>query len=769
MISSPPIFPFPLCVHSRKRVLSMKTGGQITRIFLFSTVCSVLAISAAAQQPAGRSDDVVRVNTELVQTDFMVFDKQGNFVDGLKRDQFTLKIDGKPRDISFFDRIAAGSRNEEAQLAAARGASVSAPGKGLAVPLDRGRIVLFFLDDLHLSPSSVSQTRGLLKKFIDREMRQNDQAAIASVSGQLGFVQQVTDNKAVMLAAVDRLRVQQSTTRSSEYPPMSEYQALQIQQHDTDVFEFFVDALIKQEPMLPRHTAEEMISARASQLVEEGSSYTTRTLATLKGFVDTTRSMPGRKIIFFVSDGFFLDRNNSNNYDRLQLITAAAARSGVVIYSIDARGLATGLPDASMSVAADPSGRLTRASMGELRASQDAMNALASDTGGRAFFNSNALSAAVTTALKETSVYYLLAWRPENEEQRNPKFRKIDLSVSGRSELVVRFRRGFGETGSDTATKVAKDSGGAPASKAPNEQINAVLRAPYPTSSLPVAIALNFLDTTQYGGTLTTSIKVGTRSLAVESQAGASPTAVVDVAGLVLNDQGKSVSTFNKRFTIKITPNGAAIKPPDNVFYNHFALIKPGLYQVRVAAVDVKNETSGSAYQWIEIPDLQSKALTLSSLIVGERKSDSELAQVDPSSNESAKPAEIRQVSLNVDHYFARSSYLRFLTFIYNATTSPVTASAPGDPSGGSVPTSAVKVAAPDLAVQVQVFRDNEPVITTPLHKINTEGQPDLQRLSYAADVMLNDLQPGAYVLQVTVIDRLAKASATQKLSFQVE
>jgi VWFA-related protein len=749
--------------------LSMKTGGLITRIFLLSTVCSLLAVPAAGQQPAGRSDDVVRVNTELVQTDFMVFDKQGNFVDGLKRDQFTLKIDGKARDISFFDRIAAGSRNEEAQLAAARGASVSALGKGPAVPLDRGRIVLFFLDDLHLSPSSVSQARELLKKFIDREMRQNDQAAIASVSGQLGFVQQVTDDKAVMLAAVDRLRAQQSTTRSNEYPPMSEYQALQIQQHDIDVFEFFVDALIKQEPMLPRQTAGEMVNARASQLLEEGSSITTRTLATLKGFVDTTRSMPGRKIIFFVSDGFFLDRNNSNNYDRLQLITAAAARSGVVIYSIDARGLATGLPDASTSVAFDPSGRLSRGSMGELRASQDVMNALASDTGGRAFFNSNALSAAVTTALKETSVYYLLSWRPENEEQRNPKFRKIDLSVSGRPELVVRFRRGFGETGSDTATKVAKDSGSAPASKPPNEQINAVLRAPYPTSSLPVAIALNFLDTTQYGGTLTTSIKVGTSSLAVESQAGAPPTAVVDVAGLVLNDQGKSVSAFNKRFTIRITPNGAMIKPPDNIFYNHFALIKPGLYQVRVAAVDVKNETSGSAFRWIEIPDLQSKELALSSLIVGERRGESELAQADPSSNESAKPAEIRQVSLNVDHRFARSSYLRFLTFIYNATAGSLAAPASSDPSGASIPTSAVKVGAPDLAVQVQVFRDNEPVITTPLHKINTDGQPDLQRVSYAADVALNDLQPGAYVLQVTVIDRLAKASATQKLSFQVE
>ena len=69
----------------------------------------------------------------------------------------------------------------------------------------------------------------------------------------------------------------------------------------------------------------------------------------------------------------------------------------------------------------------------------------------------------------------------------------------------------------------------------------------------------------------------------------------------------------------------------------------------------------------------------------------------------------------------------------------------------------------------VQVFRDNEPVITTPLHPIATEGMKDLQRIPYGADLALKDLSTGAYVLQVTVIDRRAKASATQRFSFQIE
>src|SRR5262245_57701835 len=114
------------------------------RLVLVPVTCLVFAaVTSAQQQQPTPGDDVVRVSTELVQTDFMVFDKQGNFIDGLKSDQFVLKIDGKQHPIAFFDRIAAGTRNEEAQLAAARGTTGGA--KPSAVPLDRGRTVMFFL------------------------------------------------------------------------------------------------------------------------------------------------------------------------------------------------------------------------------------------------------------------------------------------------------------------------------------------------------------------------------------------------------------------------------------------------------------------------------------------------------------------------------------------------------------------------------------------------------------------------------------------------
>jgi len=132
---------------------------------------------------------------------------------------------------------------------------------------------------------------------------------------------------------------------------------------------------------------------------------------------------------------------------------------------------------------------------------------------------------------------------------------------------------------------------------------------------------LNFIDTAESGLSLTTSIDVRTTSLTLEPVNGIT-TGVLDLGGAILNDQGKSVATFNKRFTIRGPADPTVAKPPEHILYNHFAAIKPGLYQVRVAAIDAKRGTSGSAHGWIEIPDLQSKKLTLSTLIVSEKKED---------------------------------------------------------------------------------------------------------------------------------------------------
>ncbi len=375
--------------------------------------------------------------------------------------------------------------------------------------------------------------------------------------------------------------------------------------------------------------------------------------------------------------------------------------------------------------------------------------------------------------MQESSVYYLLAWRPDSEEQRSPRYRQIEVSVVGHREWLVRFRRGFGDL--EPAKIAAQPKRGkqpAPIVTLPIDELRATLRSLYPESALPVSLTLNFLNIPQRGSVLATSLKIATDRLVLES-VGGTQAANIDIAAVILDTQGKVVSSFENRLTMKVNSPDIKSPPPDSVSYNHFAAIKPGLYQVRVAAREAKGGRSGSGFQWIEIPDLESKTLALSTLIVGERKQGAEgQPRVDPSKPGADKDP-FDQVRLNVDHHFSRTSRLRFLTFVYNAFGAMPVVPTPESPGSSQenaamIPTSGT-APAPDLAVQVQVFRDNEPVITNPLHKVSLEGIADLSRVPYAAELTLDGLRPGRYVLQVTVIDRIAKTSASQRFAFEVD
>jgi VWFA-related protein len=141
---------------------------------------SALVLCVFGRVAAGRQADeeVVRVNAELVQVGVSVFDGQGRFVDGLKREDFELRVDGRAVPITFFENIVAGSlRDRLARAAAGEAAPVKAAAPS---PSRRQPTVVFFLDDRHLSPDSVARMRRMLLDFIDREMGEDDLVAVAS-------------------------------------------------------------------------------------------------------------------------------------------------------------------------------------------------------------------------------------------------------------------------------------------------------------------------------------------------------------------------------------------------------------------------------------------------------------------------------------------------------------------------------------------------------------------------------------------------------------
>lgn len=722
---------------------------SFARAMYLLAVCVLVAWSSAvrAQQPqqtpspSRRQEDVVRVYTELVQTDVMVFDKQGRFVKDLTRDNFELRIDGKPRPIQAFELITAGS-NEESQLAAARGATTVNLQR--PVPLDRGRIVFFYVDDFHMDPSSFPMARKVINHFIDKEMGQNDQVAISSATGQVGFLQQLTNDRAVLRAALERLTYRGYSTKDMDRPPMSEFHAVLIDRYDRDVTEFFVTEMMRQNPGLSRDSALHIVRGRATAIIQQAAMFNTNTLVGLERLVRGAKELPGRKVVFFLSGGFLIENRRGDSISKIRDVTSAAAKSGVVIYSMDTRGLVASLTDASTEAPFDPTGRLISSGQGELTATQDGMNALAADTGGKAIFNTNDLTQGLAPALKETSVYYLLAWKPDEEAQKEKRFRNIEVKLINRPNLSVRVRKGYSDVEPEPAVAAQPTASPTPAKSAP-AKLRESISAAYPQRGLPILMSTDFYDVAGKGPTLSTAIQIPVEFLAFSEPTNGKSTATVDVSGVFFDDKGAAKGSFLERIVAtSMLPSSTSLADRD-ITFTYPAKLPPGLYQVRVAARDDKSGRIGSAHAWFEIPDLTQKKLTMSSVLLGERRQQ----QQPLTTVSSTGPPAVSPIAMSASHRFQRDSMLRFLVFAYNA-----------------VPSTADQK--PDVAIQVQVVRDDQPVITTALRKIAMDQNTDLSRLPYAAEIPLNDLPTGRYQLHVTLIDRVSKQSTTRQTHFDI-
>jgi len=342
-----------------------------------------------------------------------------------------------------------------------------------------------------------------------------------------------------------------------------------------------------------------------------------------------------------------------------------------------------------------------------------------------------------------------LAWKPEGETQHaSNKFHRIEVKVIGKPNLVVQVRRGFFDVEPEPAVaksnkpKQPESNKAADNKKLPDSDLRNKLGGTFPERGIPVSLNLTYLNTSDRGWLLTTMMEVPSAFLTFED-VGGKQVATVEVAGLFFNDRGQPGGSFTKNITLEAQPD--YVSGRGSVRYSYPLFLPTGMYQVRVAARDPKTGRIGSAHEWIVIPEMKPAQLGLSSLLIGLRPTSA------VGSNSETSQTMASSLEVNVGHRFSRDGNLRFAIFVYNATAAPAPESKP------------------DLALQLLMVRDEQPVVTTPLKKISTEGVTDLARIPYAGEVPLAGLAAGRYLLKVTVIDRISKQSASQETRFEIE
>ncbi len=740
-------------------------------------LCLLCSALARAQQTEPE-EDVVRITSELVQTDVAVFDKRGRFVEDLRPEQFELQVNGRPQAVTFFEHVRAGSRSEAAQLSAARTRGL-APEKTTGPNLPAGsepagRLIFFFVDDLHLSNASIGRARTALQRYVEQAMNPNDQVAIVSASGQIGFLQQLTDNPSVLRAAIERLGYKGTTDAYGGKTQITEYMASQVlDSGNRELYAYLLESTKLEQQMGPGsrhgdHTLAASYSAaphlrnRLRQVRAQGRMATAGTLDALRSLMLSSAALPGRKLVFFLSDGFLLNERSAGANKTLRAVTQTAAQAGVVVYTLNLQETSFGpgsSVDASTNDYIDLSARRVATAFGEMSTVKEPLQIIADQTGGRAIFNSDSIEESVRQAISETADYYLLAWRPDSPELREEGAR-LKVSVKGHPEWRVRLRAASFNvpaaaveqpaqpsrtpTARPGATEsVVKSKGGGDVAKAaevksegnekPDDgELLAALGALYPRKGLPVALSVGYLDTGEQGTVLNVSMQLG-RAVFDFGSTGAKGKALVDVAGAAIDDRGR-FGSFKQLLTV--TPDAAGGDASQPVIWHQRLRLKPGLYQVRVALRERATGRVGSAMQWVEIPDLSKGEFALSSIFLGKRD-----PQAASAKGESSGP---RAVAVDVDRRFVRASVLRFQTYVYNAARA----------IGG-------------VQLQAQVFRGSTPVINTRPFEVPAAADP--ARMPFWSELALEQLPPGHYVLRLTATDRTTNRTAVERVGFYVE
>jgi len=380
--------------------------------------------SAQQQQPApveNDEEDVVRITSNLVQFDAVVTDKKGRLVTDLKPEDFEVSIGGRKQEITNFSFVL----NETPTTPGAQPSNAAPRERAAPVvpparlrPEQVHRTIALVVDDLGTSYEDIISVRRALKNFVDEQMQPGDLVAILRTAAGMGALQQFTNDKRLLYAAIERVRWNPSHGSINTFAPVT-----------TDPINIIPQAAGpgSLDPSLDRPPTQ------LDRLRQEV--FAIGTLGALGFAVRGLKSLPGRKSVVLFSDALRIynrEQTITRVQDALDNLIDLANRAAVSFYTVDARGLQTLTPTAQDDVGGDTGPFLQSGDEGETNKlflaglhtgsaerrrdffeSQEGLRYLASRTGGEFVGNNNDLNRGVRRALQDSGNYYLIGFVPD--------------------------------------------------------------------------------------------------------------------------------------------------------------------------------------------------------------------------------------------------------------------------------------------------------------------------------------------------------------------
>src|SRR6201996_6111059 len=673
---------------------------------LLALSVSGLVAQDQSQPPQGDSQGsfTLKVNSDLVLTNIVVRDKKtGEVVRGLKASDFQVFENGKPQSIISFDFQSvdhAAPLNEATINGKSPNNIMGNMNRNVtSAQLRNHRLIVMFFDITSMQPEDLERAQDAARNYVNKQMHPADLVAVVSLDQSLSVDQDFTANKQLLLRAVNAY----SGTQGAGF--QSGATSTTNQTEDTTAF-----------------TPDEE---------EYNDVNTDRELFAFEDIAHSLAYINEKKSLLYFSGG--IQRDGIENQASLHAAINASVRANLSIYSVDARGLEAISPlgDASTGSLRGTSGYNGAAVQNNLDSNfntQEVMATLSSDTGGKAFFDSNDFSPAFQKIQQDTSAYYVVGFR-STDPTKDGRFRRLSIKVN-RPDLKLEYRTGYyapadyRHANHDERERQLQEQ---LASDLPATDVEVYLQAYYfrsdtgagqPRFYVPVSLIVP--------GSQIPFVKGGDRSKAT-----------LDIIGELKNTAGQDMAEI--RQTVQLAIDDSQQVSRKNIQYTPNLSLPLGKYHLKFVVRENQTGRMGSFETDINLPDLKKFPLKLSSVVLSSQRSAAGKKDEDnPLTNGGFTWVP------NVAHVFRTDQHMYLLYEVY-------------DPANGGAKVTPASTAAGKPGVKVltsiEFLQGTTKVFETPLVEANSVNVPGRGAVAFAFDVPLDRLNAGLYICQVNVID----------------
>jgi VWFA-related protein len=566
-----------------------------------------------------------KATTTLVTIDAVVTDAEGRHVTNLTADDFEVVQRRRRRalrQVAYVPLVSAAAPLTVSAPAAEAAAlpPSSSPALSLALAPEPKRItrtVAVVVDDLGLSFESTVAVRRALYRFVDEHVRPGDLVAVLRTSGGIGALQQFTTDRRLLREAIDRVQwTVLSRSGVSAFAAVAPSSGLDADPEDATRRD--IRESTPQQPEVGAAYAEDSEQALRDSVLASG------TLGALEFVVRGVQHLPGRKAIVFVSEGFdlFNRKGQAKIYSAFTRLMDRANRAGVVVYTIDGRGLETGRLNAednpqprrlAFGIGGNDGDKTLRELIlghqarrqAVLRNTEEALHFLAWQTGGLAFLNSNDLAGGMRRVLADLRGYYLLGFDAPDDATLDWYPGDIEVRVK-RPGLTVRWRQGyFGPADPNERPQPVGDA------------LTGAALSPFGTTGITVRQTALFGHDAAAGAYVRSLLFIDANTLHFDRNADGRHDARVEVLQIAVGENGAVLAQWRRTLTFSLDEAQLRDARLRGIVYGtRMAVTQPGGYQVRLAVQDLATGAVGSASQFLEVPPVGRGRLAVSGVLL---------------------------------------------------------------------------------------------------------------------------------------------------------